>query len=180
MRALFLHSKHHLPLKHALQEKAMLLSSEQKLREQISETVSLFSGILRHFVALTLCALGAQETKTRIRLANRDAIEEALRKELRELKKSMEETKSSHSEERLQMIVADEKLKMSESHKTLMDAAQSQIASLNSEIASLRSQPSGYDKLVEENKMLNEAVAELDKAFSESEKRVILSPIVLF
>ncbi len=92
----------------------------------------------------------------------------------------MEEIKSSHSEERFQMIVADEKLKMSDSHKSLMDAAQSQIASLNSEIASLRSQPSGYDKLVEENKMLNEAVAELDKAFSESEKRVILSLIVCF
>jgi len=57
MRALFLHSKHHLPLKHALQEKEMLLSSEQKLREQISETVSPVSGILRHFVALIcLCS----------------------------------------------------------------------------------------------------------------------------
>ena len=84
----------------------------------------------------------------------------------------------SNNEERLQKILADENLKMNDLHKSQMDAAQSQIASLTSEITSLRLQPSDYDKLVEQNKMLNDAVAELDKAFSQSEKRVMLSPIV--
>ncbi len=105
----------------------------------------------------------------RIRLANRDVAEEALRKEIRELKKSLAE-----SVRQTQKSLDEGQLQVNLTRQSEMDAAQSQIASLTLELSSLQLQLAGHADVVEQNKQLNAAVMELDKSFANAEKRVRL------
>ncbi len=110
----------------------------------------------------------------RIRLANRDVAEEALRKEIRELKKSLAE-----SAQQTQKSVDEGQLQVNLTRQAEMDAAQSHIASLTVELSSLRLQLAGHADVVEQNKQLNAAVMELDKSFANAEKRVRLDMLFL-
>jgi hypothetical protein len=111
-----------------------------------------------------------QETKMRIRLANRDVAEEALRKEIRELKKLLAES-AQQSQKSL------DEVQVNVTRQADMDAAQSHIASLTFELSSLRLQLAGHADVVEQNKQLNAAVMELDKSFANAEKRVRLDKL---
>ncbi len=96
-------------------------------------------------------------------------MEEALRKELRDMKKSLAEDAEQSQKRR-----DDETLRANQSRDAEMDAARSSIASLTREISSLRSQCKEHATMVDRNKKLNDAVVELDKAFSATEKKVCL------
>ncbi len=102
-------------------------------------------------------------------LANRDAIEDDLKKELRQLKQTLAEAANA---QQMQKGAVDEQKKANETHKTEMAAAHSQIASLIRDVSALRAQLADRADIVEQNKQLNNAVAELDKAFANTEKRV--------
>ena len=135
---------------------------------------------LANSAGIFLICMCAQETKQRIRLANRDAIEEGLRKELKEsraacgaLNDALETASSQKNTERsLQERIAGEHDKMKQMHQSEIDAVQSQVASLTRELASLRAQSADQAKLSIRNKELSAAILELDAAFTKSEKKV--------
>ena len=119
-----------------------------------------------------LCHHSCQETKTRMMLANRDAIEDDLKKELRQLKQTLAEAANA---QQMQKGAVDEQKQANETHKTEMAAAHSQITSLTRDVSALRAQLADHANIVEQNKQLNNAVTELDKAFANAEKRVRLA-----
>ena len=123
-----------------------------------------------------------QETRQRIRLSNRDSIEDGLRKELKESRAICEDMKHAlensqkDNERLLKERIAVEQDKIKQMHQSEIDAVQSQVTSLTSELTSMRLQHAGHAKLVDRNKELSAAVAALDAAFVESEKKVCLPP----
>jgi hypothetical protein len=106
-------------------------------------------------------------------LTNRDSIEEALRKELRDLKKSLEEAKTAlaSAEQEKQLKIANDQQLASQMHKSELEAAQIQIQSLLREVSTLKT-AADNTSLIKKNQQLTEAVIELDKAFAKSEKQV--------
>ncbi len=94
-------------------------------------------------------------------------MEEALRKELRDMKKALAE-----DVQQSQKKIDDEAQRANQSRNAELDSAQSRIASLTLEVSSLRSQCKEHASMVDRNKKLNDAVAQLDKAFSATEKKV--------
>jgi hypothetical protein len=110
-------------------------------------------------------------------LVNRDAIEDDLKKELRQLKQTLAEAANA---QQMQKGAVDEQKQANETHKTEMAAAHSQIVSLTRDVSALRAQLADHASVVERNKQLNSAVAELDKAFANAEKRVRLAQCFRF
>jgi hypothetical protein len=108
-----------------------------------------------------------------IRLTNRDAIEEALRKEARESKKALEEVKATlaNAEQALKEKLVIDEQSASHMRQPELEVAQAQIQSLTREVSSLKS-AADHNSLVEQNKQLTHAVVELDKAIANSEKKV--------
>jgi hypothetical protein len=106
-------------------------------------------------------------------LANRDAIEDALRKELRETKKALEEAKVGleNAEQELKKKLSNEQESSNQMQKSALETAQIRIESLNREVSALKS-AADHTSLISKNKQLTDAVVELDKAFAKSEKKV--------
>ena len=108
-----------------------------------------------------------------IRLANKDAVEESLRKEVRELKKSLEDAKVALADglQKQKEQSANEQLSSNQLHKSELEAARAQIQLLNRELSSLKAE-ADHASLSKQNKQLNAAIAQLDKEFAKSEKKV--------
>jgi hypothetical protein len=115
-----------------------------------------------------------QDLKAQVRLAARDALEETLKNELRDLKKALEiqHAEAQNHAESSQKQFDEETVKVNQVHHSEMDALKFQIESLNRELCALRSQGTDHDKLVEENEQLKRAVVELDAAVIRSETKV--------
>ena len=155
----------------------MLVASKQKANDQ------LFSEMVSRARSSSVCLPSAtpwllpidrmQETKMHIRLANKDAVEESLRKEVRELKKSLEDAKVALADglQKQKEQSANEQLSSNQLHKSELEAARAQIQLLNREVSSLKAD-ADHASLSKQNKQLNAAIAQLDKEFAKSDKKV--------
>ena len=155
----------------------MLVASKQKANDQ------LFSEMVSRARSSSVCLPPAtpwlfpidrmQETKMHIRLANKDAVEESLRKEVRELKKSLEDAKVALADglQKQKEQSANEQLSSNQLHKSELEAARAQIQLLNRELSTLKAD-ADHASLSKQNKQLNAAIAQLDKEFAKSEKKV--------